>query len=156
MPVASANKVPRPRGGTNNTGEGASGKRIIDVERPPATQFGKKMALTFNWLQDEGVPMAKAIAKLRSIYDEALKEGKKGVDEFFLYTSFFLQLPISSGTVKEKVGKADEKTLETICKFGVSFFQVGPRLRNIYQKLYIPCLKYRLMNSSGLNIKFHY
>ena len=79
MPVASANKVPRPRGGTNNTGEGASGKRIIDVERPPATQFGKKMALTFNWLQDEGVPMAKAIAKLRSIYDEALKEGKKGL-----------------------------------------------------------------------------
>ena len=140
MPVASASKVPRPRGGTNNTGEGASGKRIIDIERPPATQFGKKMALTFNWLQDEGVPMAKAIAKLRSIYDDALKEGKKGVDEFFLYTSFFLQLPISSGTVKEKVGKADEKTLETICKFGVSFFQVGPRLRNIYQKLYIPCL----------------
>ena len=68
--------------------------------------------------------MAKAIAKLRTVYNEASATGTKGLEEFFLYTSFFLQLPIASGSVKERMGKADEKILETLCKFAVSFLQV--------------------------------
>ena len=126
MPIASASKGSRPRGGKHRVGENnASAKKVIEIERPPATPFGRKMAMAFNWLQEEGVPMAKAIAKLRSIYNEASATGSKGQDDFFLYTAFFLQLPMASGTVKERMGKADEKILETICKFAVSFLQVS-------------------------------
>ena len=125
MPVASANKGPRPRGGKSRGGDqNVNGKKVPEIERPPVTPLGRKMAMTFSWLQDEGVPMAKAIAKLRSIYNEVASSGSKGLDDFFLYTSFFLQLPISSGSIKERMGKADEKILETICKFAVSFLQV--------------------------------
>ena len=126
MPVASASKNSRPRGGKTRVADGnASKKKVPEIERPPVTPMGRNIGKTFNWLQEEGVPMAKAIAKLRSIYDEASVNGSQGLDEFFLYTSFFLQLPISSGTVKERMGKADEKILETICKFAVSFLQVS-------------------------------
>ena len=124
MPVTTANKVSRPKGakkGADNVGNA----KVSEIERPPVTALGRKVAMTFNWLQDEGVPMAKAIAKLRSVYNEATATGNNGPENFFLYTSFFLQLPISSGTVKERMGKADEKILETICKFAVSFLQVS-------------------------------
>ena len=124
MPVATANKVPRSKGGKNRGGDAAGNTKVPEIERPAVTPLGRKVAMTFNWLQDEGVPMAKAIAKLRSVYNEASVLGNNGLEDFFLYTSFFLQLPISSGTVKERMGKADEKILETICKFAVSFLQV--------------------------------
>jgi len=124
MPAASANKASRPRGGKNRVGDNNANRKVREIELPPVTPLGKKVAMTFNWLQDEGVPMAKAIAKLRSIYNEASATGSKGLEEFFLYTSFFLQLPIASGSVKERMGKADEKILETLCKFAVSFLQV--------------------------------
>ena len=124
MPVSTANKVPRPKGGKNRGGDIAGNTKVPEIERPAVTPLGRKVAMTFNWLQDEGVPMAKAIAKLRSVYNEASALGNNGLEDFFLYTSFFLQLPISSGTVKERMGKADEKILETICKFAVSFLQV--------------------------------
>ena len=124
MPVATANKVPRSKGGKNRGGDVAGNTKVPEIERPAVTPLGRKVAMTFNWLQDEGVPMAKAIAKLRSVYNEASALGNNGLEDFFLYTSFFLQLPISSGTVKERMGKADEKILETICKFAVSFLQV--------------------------------
>ena len=124
MPVASANKVPRSKGGKNRGSDNVGNAKVSEIERPAVTPLGRKVAMTFNWLQDEGVPMAKAIAKLRSVYNEASGTGNNGLEDFFLYTSFFLQLPISSGTVKERMGKADEKILETICKFAVSFLQV--------------------------------
>ena len=125
MPVASARKVSRPRGGKSGDGDpNFNGRKVLEIERPPVTPLGRKIAMTFTWLQEEGVPMAKAIAKLRSIYDEVAALGSKGLDDFFLYTTFFLQLPISSGSVKERMGKADEKILETTCKFAVSFYQV--------------------------------
>ena len=124
MPVSTANKVPRPKGGKNHGGDIAGNTKVPEIERPAVTPLGRKVAMTFNWLQDEGVPMAKAIAKLRSVYNEASALGNNGLEDFFVYTSFFLQLPISSGTVKERMGKADEKILETICKFAVSFLQV--------------------------------
>ena len=124
MPVASANKVPRSKGGKNRGSDNAGNAKVSEIERPAVTPLGRKVAMTFNWLQDEGVPMAKTIAKLRSVYNEASATGNNGLEDFFLYTSFFLQLPISSGTVKERMGKADEKILETICKFAVSFLQV--------------------------------
>ena len=126
MPVASATKVARPRGGkAGGSDRNANGRNVSGFERPPATPFGRKMATTFNWLQNEGVPMAKAIAKLRSMYDEASAAGSQGQEDFFLYTSFFLQMPLSSGSVKERMGKGDEKVLETVCKFAVSFLQVN-------------------------------
>jgi hypothetical protein len=124
MPAASANKASRPRGGKARVGDIKADRKMTEIERPPVTPLGKKVAMTFNWLQDEGVPMAKAVAKLRSVYNEALAAGSKGLEEFFLYTSFFLQLPIASGSIKERMGKADEKILETLCKFAVSFLQV--------------------------------
>ena len=124
MPVASANKVSRSKGGKNRGNENDGSMKTSEIERPAVTPLGRKVAMTFNWLQDEGVPMAKAISKLRSVYNEASTAGAHGLEDFFLYTSFFLQLPISSGTVKERMGKADEKILETICKFAVSFLQV--------------------------------
>ena len=127
MPVATGNKVSRPKGAKQ--GENVSKAKVSEIERPPVTALGRKVAMTFNWLQDEGVPMAKAIAKLRSVYNEASATGNNGPESFFLYTSFFLQLPISSGTVKERMGKADEKILETICKFAVSFLQVHNIIR---------------------------
>ena len=123
MPVASASKASRPRGWKNRVGDNGITK-VREIDRPPVTPLGRKIAMAFNWLQEEGVPMAKAIAKLRSIYNEAFAAGTKGLDDFFVYTSFFLQLPISSGSVKERMGKADEKILETLCKFAVSFLQV--------------------------------
>ena len=126
MPVASATKAPRPRVGGKDRNREHGNVRKYAIERPPVTPFGRNMAMAFNWLQDEGVPMAKAIAKLRSIYNEAVSSSgsSQGPEEFFLYTSFFLQMPISSGTVKERMAQNDEKILETVCKFAVSFLQV--------------------------------
>ena len=126
MPVASATKMARPGGGKAGVSDrNVNGRNVSGIDRPPATPFGRKMATTFNWLQNEGVPMAKAIAKLRSIYDEACAAGSQGQEDFFLYTSFFVQMPLSSGSVKERMGKGDEKVLETVCKFAVSFLQVN-------------------------------
>ena len=70
MPVASASKASRPRGGKNRVGDNGI-RKVTEIDRPPVTPLGRKIAMAFNWLQEEGVPMAKAIAKLRSIYNEA-------------------------------------------------------------------------------------
>ena len=61
--------------------------------------------------------MAKAISKLRTLYDGS------DPDEFFGLLVFMIQLPLTSGSVKERMFKHDEKILETVCRFAVSFFQ---------------------------------
>ena len=64
MPVASANKVPRSKGGKSRGSDNVGNTKVSEIERPAVTPLGRKIAMTFNWLQDEGVPMAKSYCKV--------------------------------------------------------------------------------------------
>ena len=87
--------------------------------RPAMTGMAKELVASFNWLQKESSPMAKAVSKLRKVYQVA--ESKERKEEFFNLMTFMIQLPLSSGSIKERLSKNDEKILETVCKFAVSF-----------------------------------
>ena len=67
--------------------------------------------------------MAKGVSKLRNLYDALDENDEAGKKEFFKLVVFMIQLPLTSGSVKEGMAKHDEKILDTVCKFAVSFFQ---------------------------------
>ena len=70
--------------------------------------------------------MAKGVSKLRNLYDALDENDEAGKKEFFRLVVFMIQLPLTSGSVKEGMAKHDEKILDTVCKFAVSFFQGKP------------------------------
>ena len=90
-----------------------------DFVRPSQTSIAKELISVFNRFQQESYPMAKSVSKLRSIYDGI--SGDKS--EFFRIVTFLIQLPLSRGSIKERMAKNDEKILDTVCKFSVSFLE---------------------------------
>lgn len=85
-----------------------------------SNDVSRSLCKAFNKIQMEDVAVSKGVKELRKLLTE--NEGKSGNHEEFLkYFTHLLRLPLSRGSVKDKMSSYDEKIFEVACQFATSF-----------------------------------